>query len=244
MANCLNCGKIVKNKFCNVSCQDAYYARLKRERYYTAPNTCYCCGKELDWGHRKNKYCSSSCAAKINNVGIRRNYKKQLSNIEKILDDNFIAIVNSNSTLTDIAKALGYKRINNNIRKKILKRCKKLNIKPNIKQTKSIKNYTKAEIFNNYKNWQSARSNIRKDAERTFKNSNKKLECYLCGYNNHIEIAHIKAVSNFPENTLISEINNLYNLIPLCPNHHWEFDHNKLSEENLDKIKKYSAMDQ
>ena len=37
-------------------------------------------------------------------------------------------------------------------------------------------------------------------------------------------MAHIKAVSDFNDDTLISEINDIDNLIALCPNHHWEYD--------------------
>jgi len=49
--------------------------------------------------------------------------------------------------------------------------------------------------------------------------------CSNCGYDKHIEIAHIKAVSDFSEDTLVSVINSPSNLIPLCRNCHWEFDH-------------------
>lgn len=50
------------------------------------------------------------------------------------------------------------------------------------------------------------------------------LECVVCGYNLHVDIAHIRAVSDFPLTALISEINNLKNLTTLCRNHHWEYD--------------------
>ncbi len=52
--------------------------------------------------------------------------------------------------------------------------------------------------------------------------------CANCGYDKHIEICHIKPISSFPEDTKLSEINHPNNLISLCPNCHWEFDHNKL----------------
>lgn len=39
-----------------------------------------------------------------------------------------------------------------------------------------------------------------------------------------MEIAHIKAVSEFEESSTIAEINSIDNLIALCPNHHWEYD--------------------
>lgn len=42
----------------------------------------------------------------------------------------------------------------------------------------------------------------------------------------HVEIAHIKPVSEFDGDSTIADINSLKNLIYLCPNHHWEFDNN------------------
>ena len=49
--------------------------------------------------------------------------------------------------------------------------------------------------------------------------------CMKCGYSKHIEIAHIKPIGSYPPETMISEINNVSNLVPLCRNCHWEFDH-------------------
>lgn len=51
-----------------------------------------------------------------------------------------------------------------------------------------------------------------------------KLPCACCGYDKHVELAHIKPVSSFDENTLISVVNSEANVIQLCPNCHWEFD--------------------
>lgn len=84
--------------------------------------------------------------------------------------------------------------------------------------------YTKKEIFEKYKNWQSARSSIRKRAQQTYEISNKPKHCIKCGYNKYYEVCHIKSVSSFSDDTLISEINDINNLIALCPNCHWEFD--------------------
>lgn len=49
-------------------------------------------------------------------------------------------------------------------------------------------------------------------------------QCQNCGYDKHVEICHIKPISSFPLDTLLSIINSNENLIPLCPNCHWEFD--------------------
>lgn len=57
-----------------------------------------------------------------------------------------------------------------------------------------------------------------------YKSSGKPYCCAICGYSTHIEIAHIKAVSDFEDSATIAEINSIDNLIALCPNHHWEYD--------------------
>lgn len=69
---------------------------------------------------------------------------------------------------------------------------------------------------------------IRNKSRYKYMKSDKIKQCYICGYNKHIEVAHIKSVENFDKNSLLSEINSLDNLIALCPNHHWELDHGLL----------------
>lgn len=61
------------------------------------------------------------------------------------------------------------------------------------------------------------------------KKSDKPCKCAICGYDKHIEIAHIKAVSEFDDSVTIAEINSIDNLIALCPNHHWEYDNGILT---------------
>lgn len=53
--------------------------------------------------------------------------------------------------------------------------------------------------------------------------------CQVCGYNKHVEVCHIKPISKFDHSSLISEINHPDNLYILCPNCHWEFDNNILT---------------
>jgi hypothetical protein len=87
---------------------------------------------------------------------------------------------------------------------------------------------TKGELFANRANWQSARSAIRRHAYLVFSAAKKKLECHVCGYSVHSEIAHKRGVSDFPPEATIAEINAIENLVALCPNHHWELDHSLL----------------
>lgn len=50
------------------------------------------------------------------------------------------------------------------------------------------------------------------------------LPCAKCGYDKHVELAHIKALSEFSDDARLSEVNSENNIIQLCPNCHWEFD--------------------
>ncbi len=52
--------------------------------------------------------------------------------------------------------------------------------------------------------------------------------CANCGYDKHVEICHVRAINSFPDDTPIATINDLMNLVALCPNCHWELDHGLL----------------
>lgn len=70
---------------------------------------------------------------------------------------------------------------------------------------------------------------IRKLARRAYYNSDKPQCCNICGYSKHFEVCHVKPIQDFPNETYVSEVNSLDNLVALCPNCHWEFDHGILS---------------
>lgn len=57
-------------------------------------------------------------------------------------------------------------------------------------------------------------------------------KCWYCGYATHTEVCHIFDLKDFSDET---PINQTYenNVIILCRNHHWEYDHNLLSYERL-----------
>ena len=66
--------------------------------------------------------------------------------------------------------------------------------------------------------------NIRVNARKVLKDAKISYECKVCAYKNYVEVCHIKAIADFNPTCLINEINNLSNLIYLCPNHHIELD--------------------
>ena len=76
-------------------------------------------------------------------------------------------------------------------------------------------------------------SRIRNVARSNYRRSNKPKHCIVCGYDKHYEVCHIKPINEFHPDTPVSEINDLKNLIALCPNHHWELDYGDLDVNKL-----------
>ncbi len=52
--------------------------------------------------------------------------------------------------------------------------------------------------------------------------------CEICGYSKHVQACHKKPISSFLLDTKISIINENDNIMCLCPNCHWEYDHGLL----------------
>ena len=67
---------------------------------------------------------------------------------------------------------------------------------------------------------------IRSRARNT-KKAKETTKCERCGYDKHVEVCHIKPISEHSLNTKISVINHESNLLILCPNCHWEQDNKK-----------------
>ena len=85
-------------------------------------------------------------------------------------------------------------------------------------------NCTLREVIYTHHHKSSAFALVRTRARAKAKN-NGMTACAICGYNKHVEVSHRKPISEYDLDTLVSEINSLSNIWPLCPNHHWEFDH-------------------
>jgi len=74
-------------------------------------------------------------------------------------------------------------------------------------------------------------SQIRYHARRLYMLSGRPRSCKVCQYSLHFEVCHIKPLSSFSDDTLIIVVNDQSNLIALCRNCHWEFDHGYLKIE-------------
>ena len=155
-------------------------------------------------------------------INAKENFShKGKSTVDSFSDSEFIEIISSNIGWKNIGFALGYtNRPSSDVVSNIKSRCSKLGIEPIIEQPSPILFKTKGELLSSRKNYQSYRSSIRKHAELTYFRSTNVKKCAICGYDKHIEIAHIKSVAEFDDSVTIAEINSVDNLIALCPNHH------------------------
>lgn len=208
-------------------------AKQRIDEYNQNPNICKFCNKPLiaPYGKRlnetlKKQFCSLSCASKFNNKNKINNNNNNISIINQKSDEEIIKAFYDSSTISEFGYKLGYTyRIKKS--KVLIDRLESLGLDINDidgTRIRQVENLTKKEIFDKYDNWQTARSTIQKYAKINYENSNKPKKCIVCGYDKHYEVAHIKAVSDFDDNVLISDIDNIDNLIALCPNHHWEYD--------------------
>lgn len=84
---------------------------------------------------------------------------------------------------------------------------------------------SKGELFAKCSSWQSARGTIQKGARKVYFLETPNPRCWECGYTRHVEVAHKVSVSSFPDSATLTEINQIDNLVGLCPTHHWEYDH-------------------
>lgn len=72
-------------------------------------------------------------------------------------------------------------------------------------------------------------SHLRGLAHKKMKINNIEKKCKICGFDDAVELCHIKPISSFNKKSKVKDINSLNNLIYLCPNHHVLLDKGKLN---------------
>jgi len=153
------------------------------------------------------KYCSRSCSASSNNILYP---KRSLQRTCKKCDN---IVKNKNSTLCQ--KCFDEKAVD----------LKKMTLF-DYSNRKSINRLHPSSKF----------VHVRLSA-RSFLKHLTKLPCANCGYDKHVELCHIKAVSSFPLTATLGEVNNENNIIQLCRNCHWEFDNGLLHLDFPEQLK-------
>lgn len=53
--------------------------------------------------------------------------------------------------------------------------------------------------------------------------------CAVCGYSKHVELAHIRPLRDFPDETPLEVVNGRENVVQLCRNCHWELDNSLIN---------------
>lgn len=196
---------------------------IKREEalssYYKDPSVCQHCGQIIGVKDKqkinevkKKKFCDRSCAAKYNNSAFpKRNPTKV------VLCKN----CGKEVKLTPRSNSVG-----GYIKREFCNECKHLNIGKSGKYS-DLGTLTKGELKELFPT--SWRSLISYNARCVYlPRGLEEPNCYLCDYDSHVDVCHIKAVSKFGASAKIEEINSPDNLVFLCPNHHWDMDHGKV----------------
>ena len=65
---------------------------------------------------------------------------------------------------------------------------------------------------------------IRKHARKVLGQSTKLKMCEKCGWDKYVQACHKIPIYKFPKTTKVEEVNNIDNLMWLCPNDHWLYD--------------------
>ena len=121
--------------------------------------------------------------------------------------------IRNNKNKTDFCKC-GSKKA------KISLQCSECDI--NFKASK-ILNKSKLDFDAEYKKGKRYYT-IRKYARLTMLKSLQEKKCKVCNFDLYVEVCHIKPIALFNEDEKLSDINNIKNLVYLCPNHHIMLD--------------------
>lgn len=140
------------------------------------------------------RFCSKSCSATITNREVKRRKR-----------------------IKKTCKGCGAYKFNDGKRFCVTCREHKISVKLNMTIRDVI---DMVSVKYSHPSWKFA--TIRNWARSLYAKSDNK--CQKCGYSRHTEVCHIKPLSSFPVDTLITVVNGIDNIIILCPNCHWEFD--------------------
>lgn len=235
---CCNCDMIyfkkradprVAKSYCSKKCQSAGQVTKKEVACKTC-NTVFF--KQLS-EVTENNFCTRSCAAKFNNRGVQRNKPKKRTCA--VCSSEFF-LSKDHQSLTSCSKCFGNVNSITSIEDYVEKN--KL-ISKDVKK-KYLQGLTVSDIQNRnsvlgkHKSWSS--SHIR-NLNRSWNKNLLSIPCQNCGYDKHIELCHIKAVSSFGKDEKLSVVNDPNNILVLCRNCHWEFDNELLLLADIPKRK-------
>ena len=165
---------------------------------------CKQCKKKFKAKENRQKFCSMSCAASYNN----KKYPKKPPAEKRVCECGKEFISNGHKDQKFCSREC-YLKSNKDNRRETLKQT-----------------LAESEYCTGFRSSQWAKVRYHARAEIEF--SQKELKCERCGYDFHTEICHIKPIKEFEKTATLAEVNALDNLVILCRNCHWEFDHGLL----------------
>lgn len=230
MRTCTICNNVIKNKhlnakYCSVECFNS-----TRKRIHTK---CAQCNKDIyktksEYNKSVNHFCSQKCAAKYNDHKYPKR-KKTIHEIKCITCNEIVPCHNKKRKYCDIC-IKNIRIINGKllIDKNGIDIIKLSDSIKKIQASSKSSSYIRSRINNKI------RMHARKLYTSVILNNN---ECLNCGFKLYVQIGHLIPISSFPEDSLLSTINDINNLAGLCPTCHWGYDNGLLAAEELkDKI--------
>ena len=210
------------------------------DKYYEDPNHCLNCGEVIRISEgqrvpetRKKKFCNQSCAARYNNRLYPKRKVGTLIYTENGPSRPVYRICNKCGQEFEVGrhpngKARWKKHCEACISIIRSERMRERQQKLGHGLPKPVEDMTKKELREHYLWHLHYKTTIGRHAKKVFSLSGQEKVCTNCGFIHGVQVCHIKGIATFEDDTLISEINDTSNLIPLCPNCHWLFDHRLL----------------
>lgn len=202
--------KRTKNNYCSEECR---HKAIKAKMVQLVCDNSVC-GKlferpesEVRRSKSDKHYCSRSCAVTCSNT---ENPKRKLTRLDP-----------TRPHLNKICPECGELMSNT---AKLCSKCYK-------KHNNIFERYTIGEVRSRTN--KQKHTPITRSARKKYDKSDKPKYCFICGYDKYYDVCHIKPVASFTDDTKIKNINDLSNLVALCPNHHREFDDNLFSLLNI-----------
>lgn len=226
---------------------------------------CEYCGKEHDGSYGSGRFCSKSCAKGFSTKAKRKEMNRKLSekNMGKRYIGNGVQVV-SPRLIADrsLRKRCLYcgkftsgrfcseeckikYQANSSLPMNKCEYCgketrnKRFCSRFCLEQAKQLRQQTLTlqDFVNRGKHPRVRFNGIRSEARLALKKAGIEKKCCICGFDVVVEVHHIRAVTDFPFSATIAEVNDLSNLLYLCPNHHVMVDKGLITTEELNKYR-------
>lgn len=223
MNKCKICGKLITNRhnsamYCSESC------------YFHITRNCKTCGKDFKTNprHREAVFCSKECNTSFIKKGSTpSNKKEKVSFICPVCGKQFFrkqCQANFSKTCSRECANKSHQKPEAHYRK-VMELYKTGKTRKEISQELGLTANQVSFAINKYEYRRPNGTTVASIRRRFLKGKS----CVICGFNRAVEMAHIIPARD--GGTYEEE-----NLMPLCPNHHYLFDNNKLTSEEYETL--------